>query len=156
GAHVVREDGGGVEDEVTERVVEVAVSHRRAFRRSPARSCEAGLGGCRGGLARRLRLRGSEVAAEPLAPVRAHVLDQRNQSLALGGERVLDARRHLREGAPVHDALLLELAEAAAPGGEVTDDEDRPLAADQVGGGADRTGIQRFALHNRESSGYFT
>src|SRR5581483_2349805 len=116
---------------------------------------EAGLGGCRGGLARRLRLRGSEVAAEPLAPVRAHVLDQRNESLALGGERVLDARRHLREGAPVHDALLLEsaqpqrqrpradarqraleLAEAAAPGGEVTDDEDRPLAADQVGGGA--------------------
>ena len=32
----------------------------------------------------------------------------------------------------------LELAEAAAPCGEVTDDEDRPLAADDVRCGADR------------------
>ena len=42
----------------------------------------------------------------------------------------------------------LELAEAGAPLGEVADHEDRPLAADDVGGGADRAaGIGNLERH---------
>ena len=81
------------------------------------------------------------------------------QRLALGRERVLDPRRHLGIGVALDDALLLErpqpqrqrpradageraleLAEAAAALGQIADDEDRPLAADDVRGGADGTG----------------
>ena len=73
-------------------------------------------------------------------------------------QRVLDARRHLGEGVALDDALLLEraqpqreraradpgerafeLAEARAPLGEVAHQQQRPLAAHDLGGHADGT-----------------
>src|SRR5438094_2091195 len=95
---------------------------------------------------------------EPLAPEGAHVLDEREQRLALPGQRVLHARGDLRIGVALHDPLVLEsakaqgeragadagkrtleLAEAAASGGEVANHQDGPLLADDVRGGTDRT-----------------
>jgi hypothetical protein len=104
-------------------------------------------------------LRDFALEAEPFAPERAHVLDQRKQRAALRRKHVLDARRHLGVGLPRDDTLLLErlqpererpradalertleLTEAAAAGGEVPDDQDRPLAAHDLGSGADGAG----------------
>ena len=84
---------------------------------------------------------GLGVLGEPAHAVAAHVLDQRHQRLALLGERVLDPRRHLREGVAGDDALgfqrpqaqregaradplqrALQLAEAARALGQVADD----------------------------------
>src|SRR5215218_7857491 len=111
------------------------------------------LGLCGDRLGRRDR---AVVDAEVLTPVAAHVLDERHERLALRRERVLDAGRDLGKGVPLDDALLLqrakaqregaradpreralELAEAAAALGQVANHEDRPLAADDVRGGAD-------------------
>src|SRR5579862_2192496 len=83
----------------------------------------------------------------------AHALDDREQVDPLLRERVLDARRDLGVGVALDDAVLLEraqpqrerpradpreraleLAEAAAPRGEVADEQQRPLAADQLRG----------------------
>src|ERR687896_761278 len=108
------------------------------------------------------------VHAQPLAPVAAHVLDQRHERLALRRKRVLDPWGHLGEGVALDDALLLErpqakrqgaradagqralqLAEAAAALGQVPDHEDRPLAADDVRSGADGTrGVRHASQSN--------
>ena len=56
------------------------------------------------------------LGAQPLLAVGAHVLDQRKQRAALLGERVLDPRRDLGEGVALHDALLLERAQAQREG----------------------------------------
>src|SRR5918999_5775241 len=113
----------------------------------------------RGDRLRRLGpLDGLAVVAQPLATVDAHRLHDRDQRAALLGQRVLDPRRNLGEGLALDDALLLEraqpqregagrdpgeraleLAEAAAALGQITDHEQRPLAADDVGGTADGT-----------------
>src|SRR5579884_3684122 len=101
-------------------------------------------------------------AAEPLAPICAHALDQRHERLSLLGQRVLDARGDLGIGLTPDDPLLLEGAEPerqrpradalkralelTEPGpalGEVADHEQRPLAAHDLGGAADRTGAIR-------------
>ena len=85
-------------------------------------------------------------------PYCAHAIDDRQQVDPLLGQRVLDARRDLGVGVALDDPVLLErpqakrqragadpreraleLAEAAAPGGEVTHEQQRPLAADQLG-----------------------
>src|SRR2546423_4746831 len=92
---------------------------------------------------------------EPLAAETAHVLDEGEQRAPLRRQRVLDARWDLRERLALHDPLLLErtkaqrkraradpgeraleLAEAAAAGGEIADHEHRPLLTDDVRGGA--------------------
>src|SRR4051794_34726617 len=106
---------------------------------------------------RRLRrLAAAAGGAEPLGAVGAHRLDDRDERAALLGQLVLDARRDLGEGLAGDDALLLEraqaqaqrpgrdafqralqLAEALAAVGQVADHEERPLAADDVGGPAD-------------------
>ena len=57
---------------------------------------------------RRGRRDGAVVDAEVLAPVAAHVLDQRHERLTLRGERILDPGRDLGIGVPLDDALLLE------------------------------------------------
>ena len=49
---------------------------------------------------------------EPLAPVGAHLLDQRHERAALGGQPVLHARGHLGIGAALDDSLRLERAQA--------------------------------------------
>src|SRR6185295_4240312 len=95
---------------------------------------------------------------QPAAAVGAHVLDQGYQGLALLGEGVLDPGRHLGEGVALDDALLfqrpqaqreraradpleraLQLAEAARPLRQVADDEERPLAADDLSRAANGT-----------------
>src|SRR3954466_16212645 len=100
---------------------------------------------------------------EPVAAVRAHPLDDRHERLALVRQRVLHPRRDLGEGLPLDDSLLLEraqaqreragrdaleralqLAEARAAVGEVTDQEDRPLAAEDLGTCADWTTLHHF------------
>src|SRR5579862_6921658 len=48
------------------------------------------------------------IAAEPLAPVDAHVVDQRHERQALLGEGVFDPRRHLGIRLAMDDPLLLE------------------------------------------------
>src|SRR4051794_37410662 len=63
---------------------------------------------------------------EPLASVRPHVLDQRNEGSALVGERVLDPRRDLRVGAALHDAVFLERAKPKREGAR-TDAVERAL-----------------------------
>ena len=94
--------------------------------------------------------------AQPLAAVATHVVDQRDEGLALRGERVLDPGRHLGVGLARDDSLLLErpqpqrqraradagerpleLAETATPLCEIADHQDRPLATDDVRGGTD-------------------
>src|SRR3954467_6085542 len=111
----------------------------------------------RGGDDGRLRLRvGGAHAAKPLGAVRAHAVDDRHERAALLGQRVLDPRRDLGVRAALDDALLLprappqrarargdaaeralELTEPRAALREVTNDEERPLPADDVGGTAD-------------------
>ena len=152
---IVGEQRGGLQREVPQRVVESSIAHATRFRRRAGLSClrPGGYARCAGATS---GWRQSS-DAELLAAVAAHVLDQRDQRPALGGQRVLDPRRHLRVGVPLDDALLLErpqpqrqrpradageraleLAEAATALGEIADDEDRPLPADDVRGGADR------------------
>src|SRR5205085_3326717 len=62
-------------------------------------------------LARRVGL-GHRVAialgTEPLAPVLAHVLDQRHEGATLLGQRILDSRRHLGICLALHDPLLFQ------------------------------------------------
>src|SRR6186997_539670 len=77
-------------------VVQAAVSHASRFRCTRPGSCELD----------------SSRLSEPLAPVLAHVLDDRNQGAPLLRQRVLHARRNLRERPPLDDAVLLECAEA--------------------------------------------
>ncbi len=115
----------------------------RARRRPPPRS------------QRRWRMR-----AEPLSPYARMSSISGTQRAALVGERVLDARRHLGKGLTLDDPLFfqrtqaqrqraradalqraLELAEARAALGEVADDEERPLAADDLCRPADRTRV---------------
>src|SRR3954453_1393945 len=98
--------------------------------------------------------------AEPDLAVGAHVLDDGDEGTALLGERVLDPRRHRGVRRALDDALLLErtqaqrqraradageraleLAEARTALGELTDEEQRPLAAHDVGGAADGTAL---------------
>src|SRR4029453_18465866 len=119
--------------------MESTVAHATRFRRRVGVSFRADLGGDRLG-----RCGGALVDAEGLAPAGAAVLVQRPERLALRRERVLDARRHLGEGVPLDDALLLErteaqrerpranpgqgaleLAEAATALGQVANHEDR-------------------------------
>src|SRR5688500_3475680 len=99
------------------------------------------------------------VSVEPCLAIGAHVVDQRHERLALVGERVLDARRHLGVRVAFDDAVLLEAAktkrersradsgerplELAEPLGatrEVANDEKGPLAGDDLGGATDGTG----------------
>src|SRR6185503_19565131 len=110
---------------------------------------------------------------EPLAPERAHVLDQGQQGNALGREDVLDARRDLWVCLARDDALLLErlqpereraradpvqrslqLTEPAPPRSQVADDQDRPLAADNLRGGAygAGAGVLRGRSHRDSAS----
>src|SRR5919198_1835965 len=106
---------------------------------------------------------------QPPAAVGAHVLDQRDQGAALLGERVLDPRRHLRVGPPLDDAVVLqraqperegaradalerslELTEPLAALGQVADQEERPLAGDDLRTASDWTGILgHFRLRDR-------
>ena len=109
-----------------------------------------------------LGLIGRAVFTEPLQTVRAHVLDQRHECTSLIGQRVLNPRRDLGEHAAVDDALVLEraqpqreragadplerpfeLAEARLPLGQLLDQQQRPLTADDLGGSANGTGIRR-------------
>src|SRR4051794_23244386 len=97
---------------------------------------------------------------QPLAPVRPHVLDERNQGSALFGERVLDSRRHLRVGAALHDAVVLERAKPKREGawtdaveraleltepltslGQIADQKECPLAGDDLRTASDGTRI---------------
>ena len=108
--------------------------------------------------------------AEPLLAVGAHVVDDRQQREPLGRQRVLDARRDLGEGVALHNALLLEgaepkgqragayarqrpfkLAEARAPLRQLAHEQQRPLAADDLGCHANRT-----CLIDRHYRPYFT
>src|SRR4051812_19843647 len=121
-----------------------------------------------GGYGSRVRRDRAVVHAEMLAPVLAHVLDQREERLPLVRERVLHARGHLRERVPLHDALLLEgaqpqrqrpgadpgqgaleLTEARAPFRQIADHQDRPLTGDDLCGRGDGTArvgnLQRHA-----------
>src|SRR6476469_10991194 len=93
--------------------MKLSIPHPSPIPRTSAEPCK--------GLAEELsgdgrgRLRPSRVAAggtEPLAAVAAHVLDQRQQRLALVRQRVLDARRDLGKGVAGDDALILERAQA--------------------------------------------
>src|ERR1700730_4024139 len=103
-----------------------------------------------------------DLLARPTAPVVAHAVDDRQQVEPLLGQRVLDARGHLGGGVALDDAVLLQraqpqrergradageralqLAEAAAPGGQVAHQQQRPLAADQLGGVTNGTDIGR-------------
>jgi hypothetical protein len=100
------------------------------------------------------------VAAQPLTSVGAHALDERHQRPPLVGEDVLDARRNLGEGLTLDDALLLQgaqpqregagtdsgeralqLAEARTSLSEVANDEQRPLATDDLSRPTDRTRV---------------
>src|SRR5829696_9342072 len=74
---------------------------RRGFG-APA-ECPAGLLLRRDGFGGR---HGAVIHAEVLAPIAAHVLDQRQERLALLRQRVLHARRHLGEGVTLDDPLL--------------------------------------------------
>ena len=56
------------------------------------------------------------LGAQPLAAVGAHRLDDRDERAALLGQRVLDARRDLRERLTRDDALLLERPQAQGEG----------------------------------------
>ena len=95
--------------------------------------------------------------ALPIVRKRLAAIAERSKP-ALVGQRVLDPRRDLGECLARHDALLLqraqaqrerarrdagqgalELAEARAPLGEITDHQQGPLAADDVRGTADGT-----------------
>src|SRR5215471_19987596 len=96
------------------------------------------------------------LAVEPLVPVLAHRIDDREERLALLGEAVLDPWRRLDEALPLEDPLglegaeplgeraradalarALELGEAARPLGQVVNEQRRPLGADDLGGGRD-------------------
>src|ERR671911_786919 len=128
----------------------------------------------RDGLAPGFRRRGCAIVhAEPLAPVAAHVLDQRRNRHALRRQRVLHARRHLGVGVALDNALLLEgaeaqregpradagqraleLAEAATALGKVANHKDRPLATDDVRSGTDwACGIGHMGPVYRKTSG---
>ncbi len=155
-----------------QRLVEQAITHAPRFRPTPGapaparRLADAATAGqatlgldARPGTA-------LGVFGEPARAVAAHVLDQRHQRLALLGQRVLDPGRHLGEGVALDDALLfqrpqaqregaradplqraLQLAEAARALGQVADDEEGPLAADDFGRAADGTsGVADAAL----------
>ena len=109
------------------------------------------------------------VLGQPAVAVGAHVLDQRHQGRALVGEGVFDPGRDLGVGPALDYPLLLqraqaqregagadagegalELAEAQRVVGEVADDQERPLAGDDLGRPADRaTRIE----HEPEDSG---
>ena len=92
-----------------------------------------------------------DAAAEPLVAEAPHLVHDGEESFALRGERVLDARRRLRVALARDDLLrleppqplrerpradpfarALELCEAAGPLREVVDDEHRPLRADDL------------------------
>ena len=166
----------GLLDKGGERVVERAVVHaRRLPRRVRAllpharvlavrRACYAAM---TTGVGLVGRLRARALGAQPLLAVGAHRLDDRDERAALGGERVLDARRDLGERLALDDALLLQRAQAQREGArgdaleralelaeaepalrEVTDHEHRPLAAHDVGGPADWA----VAVRHRASS----
>src|SRR3954451_11994488 len=98
------------------------------------------------------------VDREPAASVGAHVLDQRDEGGALVGELVGHARGNLGEGAALDDAVLLEGPEAQREGPradplqgalqltepegrirQVADDQESPLAGDDLGRPADGT-----------------
>src|SRR3954454_14166411 len=100
---------------------------------------------------------------EPATAVGAHVLDQRDEGSALVRELVGHARRHLVEGAALDDPLLLErpepqreraradaveraleLAEPESVIRQVTDDEESPLAGDDLRRPADGA----FTVHH--------
>src|SRR6185312_14103958 len=61
------------------------------------------------------------------------------------------AQRQRARADPLQRAL--QLAEAAAPRCQVTDDQERPLAADDVGGAADRTAGIALSTHLRHIRG---
>src|SRR4051812_580101 len=123
--------------------------------------CARRLGQCGdGGNGLGLSRRAIAGGAEPFAAVGAHRVDDRQQRLALRSQRVLDARWDLGVGVALDDPLLLEgaqaqaqragadageraleLAEAGAALREVAHQEERPLAADDLGSGADGTGL---------------
>src|SRR3954451_21979293 len=100
---------------------------------------------------------------EPAAAVGAHVLDQRDEGAALVGELIGDARRDLGKGAALDDALLLERPQAKRKGAradalqralqftepergirEIADDQEGPLAGDDLRRTADGT----FTVHH--------
>ena len=106
----------------------------------------------------RLNVRLLLICGQPLAPVGAHVLDQRDEGAALAGELIGHPRWHLGEGAALDDPLLLERPQAQRQGagtdplegalelteperviGEVADDEEGPLAGDDLRRPADWT-----------------
>src|SRR5207248_2387283 len=89
---------------------------------------------------------------EPRMPEPPHLGDDRQQSLALGRQFVLDTRWRLREAAPLDDPLVLEdaqplgerpradpgarvleLGEAPGPLGKIVDEQRGPLGADDLG-----------------------
>src|SRR5215208_4695811 len=104
-------------------------------------------------LSRRFEYCGWLLLGQPAAAVGAHVLDQRDEGPTLVGELIGDARRDLGERAALDDALLLERPEAERerPGADalqrplelaepkrgvrqIADDEEGPLAGDDLGG----------------------
>src|SRR5437762_3279878 len=105
-------------------------------------------------------------AVQPRVAELAHRVDDREERLALPGQLVLDARRRLGVAVPLDDPLLLEraqplgerpradaaagvleLREAAGALGKVVDEQCRPLGADDLGRGGDRTG--RRLVHRK-------
>src|SRR5215208_2379630 len=154
GLLVVGEQRRGLQREVPQRVVESTVTHAARFRRRTGVSCRRAptawpsraLGELRRDwLAPGFGRRGCAIVhAEPLAPVAAHVLDQRRNRHALRRQRVLHTRRHLGVGVALDNALplgggegkgggpradagqrALELEEAATPLGKVANQKDR-------------------------------
>src|SRR5205085_1676604 len=107
---------------------------------------------------------------QPLPPVAAHLLDQGHERLALLGEAILHSRGHLWIRPPLDDALglegpqpqreraradaferALELAETGASVGQVTDDQECPLARDDLGRVAHRARL--IGAHQKSKPG---
>ncbi len=102
--------------EPLQRLVEHEVAHAPRFRPSVGASC-ACTDACSGrvALSQTVTAAGSDEGAtlglivhQPAPAVAAHVLDQRHQRLTFLGQRVLDPRRHLGEGAADDDPLLFQ------------------------------------------------
>src|SRR5437763_487421 len=108
----------------------------------------------------------SRLFDQPGVPEAAHLLDDRQERVALVGQLVLDPRRRFRIAVPRDDALVLEgaealrkrprtdagarvleLREAPRPLREVVDEQRRPFRADDLGAGGDRATLVVNGAH---------
>src|SRR6478736_9648296 len=108
---------------------------------------------------------------DPLVPEAAHLVDDRQERLALLGQLVLDARGRLGVAAADDDLFLLEraqalgersradalagvleLREAARAFREIVDEHGSPLRAEDLGAGCDRAGRVVNRVHRAHRS----